>query len=220
MKTIKIGIADDHTLYRSGLASIISGFDDCQVVFEAEDGSAALEKIETSTPNIDICILDINMPNLNGYDTLMSIKEKWPKVKVLMLSAYNNIHAIVKTLRCGTNGYMLKNCKPSELHEAIHKIHFNGYYYPDVISGRMIYLLNNDSADIPVLTNLELRFLSLCATELTYKQIADILCVSPRTIDKYSKVLFDKLNVRTRTALATFALNIGLESTINEAYKV
>ncbi len=217
---IKIGIADDHTLYRSGLISMISGFDDCRIVFEAEDGKSALQNLGPLNKKVDICILDINMPNVNGYDTLKEIKSKWPAVKVLMLSAYNNIHAIVKTLRGGTNGYMLKNCTPSELHEALRKIHFNGYYYPEFISGRMIYLLNNNSVDIPVLSDVELDFLALCATELTYKQIADILCVSPRTVDKYSKVLFDKLNVRTRTALATFALNIGLESNINEAYKV
>ncbi|MBL7684306.1 MAG: response regulator transcription factor [Flavipsychrobacter sp.] len=220
MTTIKLCIADDHTLYRTGIINMMADFKDCEIVFEAEDGKTIIEKIGSSDKTIDICILDINMPGLNGYQTLKTIKQKWPDIKVLILSAYNNIHAIIKTLRCGTNGYMLKNCKPSELHEAILKVYHNGYYFPDFISGRMIYLLNNNSADIPVLTDEELDFLALCATDLTYKQIADIMCVSPRTIDKYSKVLFDKLNVRTRTALATFALNIGLDSSMTSAYKV
>lgn len=218
MKTnpiIHLAMADDHTLFRSGLINIITSFDHCRVDIDVDNGKLLVERIEQASRIPDVCIIDVNMPEMNGYETLRAIKDRWPAVKVLVLSAHSNEFCIIKMLREGADGYLSKNCTPRELQNALLSLQKYGFYYPEFISGRLINLLQNKSKNLPVLTDKELQFLSLCATELTYKEIANILCVSPRTIDKFSKVLFEKLNVNTRTSLATFAFHIGLSTDPN-----
>jgi two-component system, NarL family, invasion response regulator UvrY len=214
---IHIAIADDHNLFRQGVIQILNGFENFKVDIEVSNGKQLIEKLSNGKNRIDICIFEINMPEMNGYNTLKGIKEQWPDMKVLILSGYNNEFAIIKLLRDGANGYLLKSCNAFELRKALNSIYTIGIYYPELISGRLINLIQNRNKEmIIVLTDKEIEFLSLCSTKLSYKDIAKIMYVSPRTVDKFSKVLFEKLNVNSRTALASFAFNIGLYTDINK----
>ncbi len=218
---IHIAIADDHVLMRQGLVQIVDSFDNFKVDVDVSNGKQLVEKLGNSKQQPDICIFEISMPEMNGYETLVTLKEKWPDLKVLILSACNNEFAIIKMLRDGANGFLSKTCSAFELNKALNSIYTTGMYYPESISGRLISLLQHKNKDmLPVLTDREIQFLSLCATTLSYKEIAKIMYVSPRTIDKFSKVLFDKLRVNSRTSLAAFAFNIGLYTDVNKKIPV
>lgn len=208
---IRVALADDHIILRKGLEELINDFGGMQVVMHANNGKELLQQLTAATELPNICILDINMPVMNGYDTAAAIRKGWPDMKILALSMYDNEFNIIRMLRSGANGYILKGAEPSQLERAISEIHRNGFYHSDLVTVQMLHQLmqphNGDSAD---LTDKEVQFLSLCCSELTYKEIAEQMGHSPRTIDGYRDSLFHKLNIKSRTGLVMYALKAGL----------
>jgi len=207
--TYRIAIADSQVLFRQGLIEILTSLD-CDVLFDVDNGKELVDHLRAAIEKPDLCIFEIDMPELNGYETVRMVKEQWPDMNVLILSSHNNVYSMVKLLCDGADGFLLKSCSLDELREAIISLQENGCYCPQYISGRMMYLLKNKQKDLPVLTDKELRFLSLCMTDMTYKEIATELYISPRTVDKMSSNLFEKIGVATRTSLAVFATSLGL----------
>jgi DNA-binding NarL/FixJ family response regulator len=156
------------------------------------------------------------MPEMDGYDTAQWLKENHPDIKVLALSMYDNENSIIRMLKAGAKGYILKDCEPSELKAAIDAVVSKGYYYSDLVSGKLIHAINkieDSGSDTNTLANLndrETDFLKYACTELTYKEIADKMFVSPRTIDGYRDALFEKLHVKTRVGLVMYAIKNGI----------
>ena len=209
-----VALVDDHVMLRNGLANIIRNFEH-DVLFEADNGRQCISRLEEGlTPSI--VLLDINMPELDGYATALVIKNRFPQVKVLALSMYDSENSIIRMLRNGARGYILKDSDPAELHAALLDIQQKGYYYSEMISSRLIRLVNdldNPEGQLKQMINLnerEVEFLRLGCTELTYKEIADKMGVSPRTVDGYRDILFDKLHVKTRVGLVLYAIRSGL----------
>ena len=200
---IRIAIVDDHTLFRNGVASLMSEFDELQVVFEAENGHQLQEALaKHGLP--DVVLMDINMPVMDGYEATAWLKKDYPQVKVLALSMFEDDQAVIKMIRCGACGYVLKESKPRDLLEAIKTIHTKGVYINEMVSGKLIRSVTDDEdAEI---TKKELDFLKYCCSELTYKEIADKMNVSPRTVDNYREALFLKLNLKSRTGLVLYAI--------------
>ena len=210
---IHIALADDHTILRKGVAEILSKFDDMTVTIEAGNGKELMEKLSSAAELPDICIVDINMPEMNGYETAAEIKKHWPDVKILALSMYDTELNIIKMLRNGANGYVLKDSDPEDLRVAITRICKDGFYHSELVTGRMLNILFDPNGKMNTeINDRELTFLKLCSTELTYKEIADQMCLSPRTIDGYREALFKKLNITTRTGLAMYAIKAGVVS--------
>ena len=210
---INIALADDHTILRKGVSEILSKFADMAVVIEAGTGKELISKLQSATTLPDICIVDINMPEMNGYETAAEIKKRWPDVKILALSMYDTELNIIKMLRNGANGYVLKDSDPEDLRVAITRICKDGFYHSELVTGRMLNILYDPNGKMNTeLSDRELAFLSLCSTELTYKEIADQMCLSPRTIDGYRESLFKKLHITTRTGLAMYAIKAGVVS--------
>jgi DNA-binding NarL/FixJ family response regulator len=207
-QTISIAIVDDHTLFRSGLASLISEFEIIKVAFEASNGIDLQEKIKTN-PEIQVILMDINMPIMDGYASTKWIKDHYPKIHVLALSMFEEENAIIGMLKAGAGGYMLKESKPSELLFAIKSIIEKGFYINDLVSGRLLVSLKQDNVK-PVFSEKELIFLQFCSTELTYKEIASEMNISPRTVDNYRESLFAKLNIKSRTGLVVYGIKHGL----------
>ncbi len=209
-----IVLVDDHILLRNGLAALVSSLGHT-VLFEANNGKEFIEQLQHQ-PIPNIVLLDINMPEMDGYETSQWLKQHHPEVKVLALSMYDNENAIIKMLKCGAKGYILKDSDPSQLNSAIHDLLTKGFYYSDLVSGKLIHAINkieDNGSDIHTLVNLnerETEFLKYSCTELTYKEIADKMYVSPRTIDGYRDGLFEKLKVKTRVGLAVYAIKNGL----------
>ena len=209
---IQVAIADDHTIFRAGLKQLINSFPEFYVSIEAADGQELVSKIEASLTPISICILDVTMPGLNGYDTLTIIRQKWPGMKTLILTMHSSEFPIIKLLRNGANGYLLKGADPEELHTALKEISEKGFYSSELITSKFLTALQNIrekhlSIDF---TENELQFLKLCLSEMGYKEMALIMGISPRTVEGYRDSLFAKLNLNSRIGLVIYALKAGL----------
>ncbi|MEO5592299.1 MAG: response regulator transcription factor [Chitinophagaceae bacterium] len=217
VKEIKVVLVDDHVLLRNGLANLVNSFGNYKVLFEANNGKDFTERLTpASTP--DIVLLDINMPEMDGYETALWLKKNYPLVKVLALSMYDNENAIIRMFKAGAKGYILKDCEPSELRAALDSVNDKGFYYSEMVTGRLIHTINklddedNYTKNLIQLNDREMEFLKLACSELTYKEIADKMFLSPRTIDGYRDALFEKLNVKTRVGLVMYAIKNGIVS--------
>jgi DNA-binding NarL/FixJ family response regulator len=212
-----IAMADDHVLLRQGLAGIITSFGNYHIQLQASNGKDLIEQLKTIRPLPDLILLDISMPIMDGFETSAYLQLHYPSIKVLALSMMDNEDAIIRMIRNGARGYVLKDANPEELKAALHDVITKGYYYSDLISGRLIFSINKAGLkeNLPVsndlnLTEKELELLRYACTEMTYKEIADLMHISPRTVDGYRDELFKKLGVKSRVGLALFAIKQGI----------
>ena len=212
----RIALVDDHSLLRNGLCSLIDSFDGYKVVLEADNGRQFIEMVESGIEP-DIVLLDITMPVMNGYETADWIRINWPSLKILVLSMMDNDAAIIRMLRCGAKGFMLKDSKPPAFRQALNSIRDSGYYINELVSGKMLHFVNNidqkqqqQKESSTHLTEREIEFLKLACSEKTYKEIADNMAISPRTVDGYRDALFEKLGVTTRVGLVIYAIRNGI----------
>ncbi|NTE04755.1 response regulator transcription factor [Agrobacterium tumefaciens] len=206
--SISIAIVDDHTLFRSGLASLLDEFDEIKVLFEGINGLDLQNKIKNH-PDLQLILMDINMPVMDGYVATKWVKENYPNVNILALSMLEDEKAIIGMLKAGAGGYMLKESTPIDLLNAIKAITEKGFYVNDLVSGRLLVALKDGDVK-PIFSARELTFLQHCSSELTYREIADLMNVSPRTVDNYRESLFAKLNIKSRTGLVVYAIKNNL----------
>ncbi|ATL49983.1 DNA-binding response regulator [Chitinophaga caeni] len=210
MDKIKVALVDDHKLLRSGLANLIDTFDEYDVVFQADNGISMQQELKKAEEP-DILLLDIDMPEMNGYETALWLKENAPNVKILALSMHDNEEAITRMLQRGARGYILKDTDPQELTKALQEVSENGYYFNDLVSGRFLHRATNSTiSEEPKLTEREIQFLKLAASEMTYKDIAAEMGLSSRTIDGYRDALFIKLDIKSRVGLVLYAIKYGI----------
>ncbi|WEK37277.1 MAG: response regulator transcription factor [Candidatus Pseudobacter hemicellulosilyticus] len=209
---ILVGVADDHTLLRNALARLISSFDNYTVLFEAGNGKEVKDKISKHIVP-DIILLDVNMPDIDGYETAKWIYKNYPQIKILALSMFTDESIIIRMLRLGAKGYILKNAEPEELRLALDSVMTKDFYLSEFISGKVISGLHKD-IDLPedpvVLNEKEREFLQWACSEMTYKDIAVKMFVSPRTVDDYRNSLFEKLKVKSRIGLVLYAIRHGM----------
>lgn len=211
-----LGIVDDHKLFRKGLISLIEiVFPDSRIVFEADDGVMLREVINLNGCP-DIILLDINMPRMDGYAAIEWLKQNYPEVKVMVVSMVETEDAIVRLVKLGVKGYLCKDVEPNELGEALQAIATRGYYFTDFVTGKLVHALDRDSKTslqseaLLQVNSQELKFLRLACTQMTYVEIAEKMCLSPKTIDSYRNALFEKFNVKNRVGLVLYALRSGL----------
>ncbi|MEO7522989.1 MAG: response regulator transcription factor [Ferruginibacter sp.] len=205
-------LVDDHVLLRSGLSGLVKNLGH-EVLFEASNGDDFIEKLDKDQLP-DVVLMDINMPEKDGYETTHWLKLNHPEIKVLALSMYDNEGSIIRMLKNGSKGYILKDSEPSQLQAAIEALVTKGFYYSELINGKVINAINkmDDDGELNVikLNERETAFLKLTCSELTYKDIADKMFLSPRTVDGYRDILFDKLKVKTRVGLVIYAIKNGI----------
>lgn len=208
---IKIMIADDHSMIREGLKSLLELEGDIQVVAEAEDGVDCLEKLKICTP--DVLLLDINMPRKNGLEVLQTLKSSKSKVKVLVLTVHNEVEYLMKAVDIGVDGYILKDSESAELKKAIFSIvEGENYIQPSLIpslNSKMIEK-NRDEGKIESLTKRELEVLKLLAVGMYNKEVAERLNISERTVKNHVSNIFKKIEVTDRTQAAVFAIRNNL----------
>lgn len=205
---IKIALVDDHTLFRSGLANLLSEFEELEITFEATNGIDLQSKIKLNE-DVQVILIDINMPVMDGFSTTKWIKENYPKSYILALSMFEDEKSIINMIKAGANGYLLKQSKPREVLTAIKQIIEKGFYVNELVTGRLLVSVKNESPSCSI-TERELTFLQHCSTELTYKEIAALMNVSPRTVDNYRESLFAKLNLKSRTGLVVYGIKNDL----------
>lgn len=210
--THTVVIVDDHALFASSLERLINSFSNFKVLFHSKNGKelqSALQNLET-LPNI--ILLDINMPVMDGFETAEWLFDTYPQIKILALSMDDDEKVILKMLQKGIKGYLLKDIQPEKLNLALNEVMDRGYYHSRKVSETLLHALKPDDKP-PVHWSLkenELIFMKLACSEMTYKEIADIMQLSPKTIDGYRQDLFEKLKVKNRVGLVLFALKNNL----------
>jgi len=216
-KNINVGLVDDHVLLRNSLANLLNSFSEYQVVIEANNGKELLESLSSGI-SIDVILLDLNMPVMEGFETAKILQTKYPEIKVLMLTMYDSDLMLIRLLQLGVKGFLKKDIHPDELRFALKSVIQSGFYYSPDSTGRLVNLfMKQTDGHFPhieknMLTEMEIQFLRMASTELTYKEIAQKMNLNPRAVDNLRDSLFQKLNVRSRVGLAMYAIRHGLVS--------
>jgi DNA-binding NarL/FixJ family response regulator len=204
----KIVIVDDHILIAKALTGIIENFAKFEVMYECESGVALQEKCNVKKNIPDIVLLDVSMPIMDGFETAQWLTTNHPQVLIMALSMQDDEQSVIKMIKHGAKGYLLKNVHPIELEKALTALVKNGTYYPDWATSKIIASLGKGEINKPLilLTEREKEFLQYTITEMSYKEIAEKMFCSPRTVESYRDSLFEKLDLKTRVGLAVFAL--------------
>lgn len=205
-------IADDHLLIAKAIGAIITELGSYEVLYEAENGKALTERMGVNSNVPDIVLLDISMPVMDGFATARWLKQHHPAVKVMALTMQGDDESLIKMIKAGATGYLHKNVHPAELQKALDAMMSKGFYYPDWATSRVLHALAHEGtvSNAIKLTERETEFLGWCCTELTYKEIGEKMFCSARTVESYRDSLFEKLGVKTRVALALYAVKTGL----------
>lgn len=211
---INIALADDETLFRKGIQILVEGFDNMEVVLEAENGQDLLDKLSISDALPDIILLDLNMPVLDGVETAKILQKKFSDLKIIILSSYFSKAFIINMIELGASGYLAKNSLPEEVEGTIREVAEKGFSYGDkvmeVIRENMMKKTKEKPTFAPALTERETEILQLICEQFTAAEIAEKLFISPRTVDGHRNNLLQKLNCRNTAGLVVYALQNGL----------
>lgn len=213
METVKVAIVDDHKLVSKALENMISLNPNFQVTMNCFNGQDFIDELEKVKTYPDVVLMDINMPIKNGIETTAEISRKFPNLKVIALTMEDNEGTIIKMMKAGAKGYLLKDMSPDILFNAINIVHEKGIFYTDMVTQSLLKIKTEEKFMKELdetLKDRELEFIKLACSELTYREIADQMFVSPRTIDGYRDSIFLKLNVRTRVGIVLFAIKHNL----------
>lgn len=205
----KVALVDDHRLFRAGLKEVINSFSGFKVSIEAEHGQDLIRKLFPDRIP-DIALLDISMPIMDGFETARWLREHHPEVKLLALSMRDDHAAILRMLRSGVDGYILKNAAPAELRMALEAMEISGSYFTGSVSGVMREEMANPSPAAPPLTEEDIKFLELICTDLPYKAFEKPLNITGRAVEAKRERFFRRFGVKTRTALAVHAIRHGI----------
>lgn len=213
MQTKKtIAIVDDHILIAQAIKGIIANFENFETICECENGQVLIDKINAHNDVPDIVLLDISMPVMDGFETANWLQKNHPEVLIMVLSMQNDEQSVIKMVKNGAKSYLLKNSHPRELESALNKLVENGFYYPEWASKIIFSSINkNTNSALSKLTEREKEFLKYTITEKSYKEIAELMFCSPRTVESYRDNLFEKLNLKSRVGLAVYAIKNGYD---------
>jgi len=208
-----IAIADDHQLLAQALSDLIQKFEGYDVLYVAENGRDLIERFPTQGIP-DILLLDIHMPEMDGFETAAYLQQHHPDLKILTLSMMDRDEHVSRMIRYGVRGYLLKGSRPSELRQALDDIRTKGFYYSEFLTRHLLQSIQEAKITVnPALSQLndrELQFLKLACSDLTYAEIAELMFVSVRTIDGYRESLFHKFRVKSRVGMVMEALRQGI----------
>lgn len=210
---IRVMLADDHTLVRAGIRALLEKLPWVQVVGEAGDGRELLNQVGMQPP--DVVLMDITMPGLNGLEAASRMAREFPEVRVIILSMHNNEEYYWRALKAGAAGYLLKKAATDELETALQQVVHGEVYLSQEISARLLkkfplHAITDRKSPLEQLTDRQREILQLIAEGQNTKQIAEILKISPKTVEYHRMKLMDCLNVHDIPSLVRFALRVGL----------
>ncbi|WP_299135535.1 response regulator transcription factor [uncultured Tenacibaculum sp.] len=208
MMKYSVVVVDDHTLLSQAIEGMVNTFDKFKVLYTCKNGKEVSDKFLGSPRNIpDIVLMDVNMPVMNGIETTHWIVENYPNVHVMALSVEDADGTILKMLKAGAVGYLLKDTQKGVLEKALLELMENGFYHTKEVTNLLLDSVSgkNGRSTVSFKEN-ELKFMRLACSELTYKEIAEKMFLSPKTIDGYRDSLFTKLDVRNRVGLVMYAI--------------
>ena len=203
MKEIKISIADDHDLFRSGLVELLKKQQDFNIISNVSNGRALILSLETNVP--DVILLDLAMPEMNGFEALEKISKTHPQIRIIIISMHDDGNYIAKCAKYGAFGYLLKNADEEELIEAIHRVNNGKKYYNADISEKMIDKMVSPDDNLKKLSKKESEILQFLTEGLTTKEIASRLYISTRTVETHRANMLKKLDARNTAELISKA---------------
>ncbi|MDR6371407.1 DNA-binding NarL/FixJ family response regulator [Chryseobacterium bernardetii] len=213
MKTIPIAIVDDHTLISKALENMITENTQYRVIMNHPNGEEFIAGVEQASELPAVVLMDVNMPYKNGIETTEWLTEHYPDIKVIALTMDDDERILIKMLKAGAKGYLLKDMQPSILFQAIETVYEKGSFYTDFVAQKLLKVKTEEAKNASLLSELrdrEKEFIKWACSELTYKEIADKMCLSPKTIDGYRDSVFVKLDIKNRAGLVLFALKHDL----------
>lgn len=214
MSKIKIAIADDYKIYRDGLKVGLSPDENLDIIAEADNGEDLMKLLEILSP--DVIIMDLKMPIMDGMEATKLVRKKYPTIKVLVVTMYEDDKFIIHLMENGANGYLLKNAEPDEIRRSIYSVHENGYYFNDLVNKALLkklVLKNNLKPSFNQnidLTEREQEVLKMICEEKTAAEIAKEIFLSPRSVEGIRQRLIEKIGVRNTAGLVMFAVKNGL----------
>jgi two-component system, NarL family, invasion response regulator UvrY len=206
---IRLAFADDHESIRKGIISMLQN-DSFEFILEASDGQELLDALSVAVELPDICIVDIGMEPMDGFELVSALKQDYPDIRTLVLTGYDSEFSVLRMIRLGANGYITKACKPDQLSAAIQSIYEHGYFFSGVSSDHFYRSIKFQAMRSADLSEREIEFIKRCCTDAKYGEIAKAMEVTPRTLAGMRQRLFEKLNVTSRTALALLAVRSGM----------
>jgi DNA-binding NarL/FixJ family response regulator len=201
-------VVDDHFLLSQAIGGLVQNFEHFEVLYLCKNGRELLDKLEDQNNIPDLVLMDIKMPILNGIETTEILKKKYPNIKVLALSIEEDEYTILKMLRAGASGYLMKDTKKDILEEALLEVMQKGNYYTNTVSQIIMDSLENEINT--QLKEKELEFIKLACTDMSYKDIADSMCCSYKTVEGYRDAVYKKLKIKNRIGLVLFAIHQNL----------
>jgi DNA-binding NarL/FixJ family response regulator len=210
MNTIKVGIADDHKIFRKGVILSLRQYTNITFVFEAENGDELLKELETTQP--DVVLMDLRMPGKDGIETTKEVSKRYPDVKVLILTMFEDERFVSHLMENGANGYLLKNADPAEIKKAIMEVMARGYYLNNFVNRVLLKKSANKTKAIPslnseiVMSDKEKEVVRLLCMEYTAAEIAQKMEISPRTVESIKDRLMERFGLKNTAGLVFFAV--------------
>ncbi|WP_445455473.1 response regulator [Flavobacterium sp. HNIBRBA15423] len=217
---MKVAIVDDHQLFRKSLAHLLNSFDEIDVVFQANNGKEFLSNIDEY--EIDLVLLDIQMPEMDGFQTCRVLRDKYPTIYVLIISQLTTKESIHRVMELGAHGFFTKNSDPDQLQKAIISIKENGYYFGNELGSVIREVILWEKKNIPslydsfaeidenCLTTREIEIIKLVSNGKSSKEISEILNINVRTVETHRKHIMEKTNTKNFIGVVIFALKYQL----------
>lgn len=202
-----IVIVDDHTLLSQAISGLVNSFDDFEVLYTCKNGQELIDKLAFKENIPDIILMDVQMPIMDGIEATLHLKDHFPEIKVIALSVEAEERTILRMLRAGARGYLLKDTEKSVLENALIELNEHGFYHTNTVTQLLVKSLEEDHS--LALKEREVEFIKHACTEMTYNEIADKMFLSPKTIQGYRDSVFSKLNLKNRTGLVIYAIKNG-----------
>ena len=214
MNIIRVGIADDHKIFRKGVILSLRQYTNISFIFEAENGEELLNMLQQDQP--DVILMDLRMPNKDGIETTKEVSRRFPDVKVLILTMFEDERFVSHLMENGANGYLLKNADPAEIKRAIMEVMSKGYYLNNFVHRVLLKTTNNRNKTIPsltseiVLSDKEKEVIQLLCMEYTAAEIAQKMEISPRTVESIKDRLMERFGLKNTAGLVFYAVKNNL----------
>ncbi len=206
---VYIAYAEDHSFVRTTVVDYLQKLGGIEIMIQAGNGRELIEKIAAAKTLPQVCLIDIVMPEMNGFETVATIKKRWGKMKLLVLSGYLTEEYVIRMILSGADGYLTKNADPMDIKQAIIDLHQTGWCNTELITPKFLRSVRSGKYDLPHLTGKEIQLLKLSIQDKTYEEIAVLMDSTPKSIEGHRSRLYTKLEVKTQAGLAMYAVRYG-----------